>query len=259
MTEQDTQQRDGKTPSVLLNGIRVLEAFSVEEPVLGVTEIARRLQLHKSTVSRTLTTLEEAGLVERETTTGRFTLGLGVIGLAGPILANLDVRKIAYPHLVALTKRTGETSALMVWNDSASVVVEQVPSPKQVKHTATIGTRYTTAASSSVRVLLSGLAEHEISETMSRGRYGAETETDGLIQRLRETTAAGYAINDGESSVEETGISAPVFDHRGHVTSAVLFSAPRFRTGPDMLEPLAYTVRATAREISHRLGAEPEQ
>ncbi|MGH3520875.1 MAG: IclR family transcriptional regulator [Haloechinothrix sp.] len=260
MTEQDSDQRDGRGPSVLLNGIRVLETFSVEEPVLGVTDIARKVNLHKSTVSRTLAILEQAELVERDDQTGRFKLGLGVIGLAGPILANLDVRRVAYPLLVELTRRTGETSALMVWNGHESVVVEQVPSPKHVKHTAAIGTRYNTVASSSVRVFLAGLPEAEVDEALRRGLYGSgtgEVSRERLIDRLRKTAAVGYAINDGETSVEEAGVCAPVRDHRGEMVAAVLLSAPRFRTAPDMLGPLAETVRGIAEEISDRLGAQP--
>ena len=133
---------DSRSPSVLLNGLRVLESFSITEPVLGVTEIARKVDLHKSSVSRILATLEKAGYVERDDSSGRFRLGLGLIALTGPLLANLDVRRMAHPELAALTQRTGETSALMVWNGHEAVVVEQVSSPKQVKHTASVGTRF---------------------------------------------------------------------------------------------------------------------
>ncbi|WP_368680993.1 IclR family transcriptional regulator [Rhodococcus opacus] len=176
------------SPSVLLNGLRVLESFSIAEPVLGVTEIARKVDLHKSSVSRMLATLEKAGYVERDEGTGRYRLGLGLIALAGPLLANLDVRRVAQPELEELTRRTGETSALMVWNGHESVVVEQIPSPKQVKHTAAVGTRYDTYASSSVQVFLSEMPQAETErlfdrrllvgpdEQESRGEYFDELE-----------------------------------------------------------------------------------
>ncbi|MGH3438538.1 MAG: IclR family transcriptional regulator [Sciscionella sp.] len=250
-------EQDGRGTSVLRNGIRVLAAFSVEEPVLGVTEIARQVELHKSTVSRILATLELDELVERDADTGRFRLGLGVIGLAGPLLANLDVRRVAYPALQDLTHRTGETSALMVWNGHESVVAEQVASPKHVKHTAAIGTRYDTVASSSVRVFLAEIAEPETDRMLQRGlfRAGADDQSRSRIQhRLREVRDAGYAINDGETSVEEVGICAPVRDHRDLAVAAVLLSAPRFRTSSQLLHPLAETVRDVAREVSARLG-----
>jgi IclR family transcriptional regulator, acetate operon repressor len=77
----------------------------VDEPLLGVTEIARRVGLHKSTVSRTLPTLERVGLVERDPGSGCFQLGIGVIGVTGPLLANLDVCRVALSALAA-TRRT---------------------------------------------------------------------------------------------------------------------------------------------------------
>jgi DNA-binding IclR family transcriptional regulator len=252
--EPDEQSRGA---SVLHNGIRVLASFSVAEPVLGVTDIARRVDLHKSTVSRILSILEGDDLVERDAETGRFRLGLGIIGLAGPLLANLDVRRAAYPALQELTRRTGETSALLLWNGHESIVAEQVPSPKQVKHTTPIGTRYETLDSSSVRVFLADLPAEDVEAMVYRGLLGAGRDEHVLNRvhaRLDETRHVGYAINDGETSVEEVGISAPVRDHRDVTVAAVLLSAPRFRVSADLLPRIAETVRRVAFEISARLG-----
>jgi DNA-binding IclR family transcriptional regulator len=245
--------------SVLHNGIRVLRSFSVDEPALGVTEIARRVDLHKSTVSRLLNQLEQLDLVLRDPESGRFRLGLGLIGIAGPLLANLDVRRVAYPSLERLTERTGETSALVVWSGHESVSVEQVPSPKLVKHTTPIGTRYTTAASSSVQVFLAELPEGRARELLERGLVRSERRDDvelsAYLERLAAVRSSGVAINAGETHVEEVGISAPVRDHRGHLVAALLLSAPSFRVSEQLRDQLAGVVRETAAEISTRLGA----
>ncbi|BBX35860.1 IclR family transcriptional regulator [Mycolicibacterium mageritense DSM 44476 = CIP 104973] len=243
--------------SVLLNGLRVLESFSITEPVLGVTEIARKVDLHKSSVSRILATLEKAGYVERDNSTGRFRLGLGLIALTGPLLANLDVRRVAQPELEELTRRTGETSALMVWNGHESVVVEQVQSPQQVKHTASVGTRYDTYQSSSVQVFLSEMPRAEVQRLFDRRLLVGPDDTQAVHAYLEELDRArdqGYAVNDGRTSIEEVGICAPVHDHRGVLVAAILLSAPRFRVPPTMLEPIGRTVAETARHVSQRLG-----
>jgi IclR family acetate operon transcriptional repressor len=137
-----------------VNAIAVLRSFTAEEPLLGVTEIASRIGLHKSTVSRILATFEQEHLVERDADSRRFRLGLGMIALAGPLLAELEERRVAYPVLRELSERTGETSALMVWNGSESMCVEQIASRHQVKHLAPLGARYNEALSSSVQVFL---------------------------------------------------------------------------------------------------------
>ena len=252
------QQGDSRaSASVLLNGLGVLEAFSIADPVLGVSEIARRVGLHKSTVSRILSTLEQAGYVEREDGGGRFRLGLGLIALAGPLLADLDVRRVAQRSLAQLTERTGETSALMVWNGTESVVVEQVQSPKQVKHTAAIGTRYDTYESASVKVFLAELPDAEVDRLFARrllaGAYD-EHALESYTAELMQVREQGYAINDGRTSVEEVGVASAIRDHRGVVVAALLLSAPRYRVPPSLLEVLARDVAQGASEVSARLG-----
>lgn len=242
----------------LLNGLGVLEAFSIEKPVLGVTEIAQGVGLHKSTVSRILSGLADAGYVQRDEATGRYRLGLGLLALSGPLLADLDVRRAALPYLEELTERTLETSALAVWNGQEAVVVEQVPSPHQVKHTASIGTRYNRFASSSVRVCLAALSEARSRELLASGtvllgdEYGSDLKgAAGELARVRE---AGVAVNDGLTTPEEFGVSAPVWDYRERMAGCVVASAPRSRIGPGAGALLEAAVRETAAAVSARLG-----
>ncbi|MFB6955864.1 IclR family transcriptional regulator [Streptomyces sp. NPDC056309] len=248
----------GRGMTVLRNGIGVLRTFSVDEPELGVTEIATRTGLHKSTVSRILATLEQDGLVERDPGSRRFRLGLGVIAMAGPLLADLDVRRAAYPVLQELSHRTGETAALLVWNGAEAVCVEQVASRHEVKHSTPLGTRYQTAASSSVQVFLGRLPSERVRALVASGAVVhpglGDAAVDAYLLRLAESAERGYAVNYGETSVEEVGVAAPVFDHRGEVVASVLVSAPRFRVSPEGLPVLGETVRDSAAQVTARLG-----
>jgi DNA-binding IclR family transcriptional regulator len=240
----------------VLNAVKVLDVFTIAEPVLGVSEIARRVDLHKSTVSRILSTLEQVELVERDEHTGRFQLGVGIIGVAGPLLAHLDVRRVAYPALEQLVELTGETGALAIWSGHESVVVEQVPSPKQVKHTTPLGARFSKASSASVQVFLAERPEADVHRLLRRGlvQPGIGTEEE-LLQRLEKVRAQGFALNDGETDPEELSISAPIRDHRARVVAAVLLSAPRSRMTPFMVNDGVTRVGAAAEQISARLGA----
>jgi IclR family transcriptional regulator, acetate operon repressor len=249
---------EGRGTSVVVNAIAVLRSFSVDEPLLGVTEIASRIGLHKSTVSRILATLEAENLVERDPDTRRFRLGLGLIAVAGPLLAELDERRVAYPVLRELTERTGETSALMVWNGTESMCVEQIASPHQVKHTAPLGTRYTDALSSSVQVFLAAEDPERVRSLIRSGTIAFPgLDDDGLeayLLRLKEAAARGYATNYGETSLDEVGVAAPVYDHRGDIAASVLIPAPRFRVSPETLQALGEACAAAARRVTGRLG-----
>lgn len=260
MTERVGTQPQGAAAS-LLNGLAVLEAFTTAHPVLGVTEVSDRVGLHKSTVSRMLNGLAEAGYVQRDEGSGRFRLGLGLLGLAAPLLAELDVRRAALPHLEDLTARTSETSAISLWNGNEAVVIEQVASPHQVKHSAHIGTRYTRWASSSVRILLSTLDMRTVEQQVDSGTIEV-TEQDRIDGGYADAAAhlamirdAGLAVNDGQTTYEEFGVSAAIWDYRGKIAGCITVSAPRSRVQHlGIGDELAEATKETARAVSARLG-----
>lgn len=239
--------------SPIANVFEVLRCFTAEEPLQGVTEVAAQVGLHKSSVSRLLTTLEELEVVEREESSRKYRLGLGLIGIAGPLLANLDVRRLALPSLRQLAGDTRETAALAVWNGSETVIVEQVASPLQIKHTTALGTRYCTTDSASVRVFLAERDSAEVRALVERGHLETSGSVANVLERLEHERERGFAVNHGDTSPDEVGIASPVRDHRGEVVAAVLLAAPFYRAGERVAE-LAGACRATAAEISARLG-----
>ncbi|MGA7205263.1 MAG: IclR family transcriptional regulator [Specibacter sp.] len=249
---------DSRGTSVIVNAIAVLRCFSAHEPLLGVTEIAQRVGMHKSSVSRILATLEQEELVERDPDSRRFKLGLGLIAVAGPLLAELEERRVAYPLLRRLTELTNETSALMVWNGHESMCVEQIASPQQVKHTAPLGARYNDALSASVQVFLSLEPQERVRSLLQRGTVtypGADQAAqEAYLLRLADVAQRGFATNYGESSLDEVGVAAPVFDHRGDPVAAVLIPAPKFRVSQERLLTLGEACAATARLVTSRLG-----
>jgi IclR family acetate operon transcriptional repressor len=80
---------------------------------------------------------------------------------------------------------------------------------------------------------------------------------DAYQIKLKDATARGWAINYGESSLDEVGVAAPVYDHRGDIVAAVLISAPRFRVSRERLQSLGEACAASARKITTRLGGRP--
>lgn len=249
---------DTKGASVIVNAIAVLRSFTADEPLLGVTEIANRVGLHKSTVSRILATFEQENLVERDADTRRFRLGLGLIAVAGPLLAELEERRVAYPVLRELTELTGETSALMMWEGNESICVEQIASRHQIKHTAPLGARYSDALSSSVQVFLGIQPEERVRSLLRSGAITYpgldENSLEDYLLRLKDDSRRGWAINYGESSLDEVGVAAPVYDHRGDLVAAVLIPAPRFRVSKERLQSLGESCRAAADKVTARLG-----
>jgi len=81
----------------------------------------------------------------------------------------------------------------------------------------------------------------------------------GYLQRLKDDSRPGWAINYGESSLDEVGVAAPVYDHRGDVVAAVLIPAPRFHVSKERLLVLGESCMAAADKVSARLGGNASQ
>lgn len=248
---------DARSRSVISTAMEVLRCFDTEHRHLGVVEIAEVTGLHKSSVSRLMTTLEGERLVERDPVTRRYSLGLGLLSVAGTLLADLDVRRAAYPVLAGLAERTQESCSLMVWTGDESVCVEQVPSSQTIKHTSAIGASYRTTASSSVLVFLAELNAQEVEDLLTDTRLelqGQRSPID-LHRSLDRVRRDEVALNDGVTDPAEVGVSALVRDHRDLPVAAVLVSAPRFRIDRARLDQLTGDCRAAAKVISRSLGA----
>ncbi|MDO2933986.1 IclR family transcriptional regulator [Paeniglutamicibacter sulfureus] len=257
----ETTTAEPRGASVIVNVIDVLRCFTVEHPVLGVTEIAAQVGLHKSSISRILATLEQERIVARDEATRKYSLGLGLIAVAGPLLANLDVRRVSYPFLAELARDTGETAVLTIWDGIESVSVEQIPSLHQVKHTSAMGSRYNTALSASVQVFLAHEDAERAAALLEAGTVVLPENTASTraayLKRLEEVRVRGYAANYGETSGEEVGVAAPIFDHRGTVVACALVAAPYYRVSQEQLAALGADCVRAARQISMRLGASP--
>ena len=242
--------------SVVHNVIDVLRCFSSEHPLVGVTEIADQVGLHKSSVSRLLSTLETEGWVEQDVTTRKYQLGLGLIAVAGPLLANLNVRKVAYPYLRELAENTQETTVLAIWEKSAAVTVEQIASERTIKHTSPLGSRYDSTGSATVQVFLADMEPSSIQKLLDQEvtRLQQGWTRAQLTQRLDKVRQQGYATNLRETYADEVGIAAPVYDHRNQVVAAVLIAAPAYRIDEAVTMQLIQQCVETAAKISTRMG-----
>lgn len=251
-------KNDPRSGSVISTMMAVLRCFDSEHRHLGVVEIAEATGLHKSSISRLMSTLETERLVERDPVTRRYSLGLGLLSVAGTLLADLDVRRAAYPLLVDLADRTAESCSLMVWTGDEAVCVEQVPSSQTIKHTTAIGTTYSTSASSSVKTFLADLDPAKVEELLTGSRLELQGHRSParLHEDLERVAREGFAVNDGDTDPSEVGVGAPVRDHRGVAVATVLVSTPRYRTDPDRLAQLAEHVRWAAAEVTRGLGGQ---
>ncbi len=224
----------------------------------GVTELARRLGLHKSTASRLLATLEKRGLVEQDDETGRYRLGLVVIRLAEKAERTLDLRVIAMPELDRLARATHETTGLGIADGDQFLTVAQADGPNLVAVGDWTGRGVPIHSVAAGKVLLAAMPEREILKLVRRGldRFTDRTITqlEPLLEDLARIRRRGYATAFGEFEAGRNAVAAPVHDARGQVTAAVNIWGPAFRITPGRVPELVQQVRESAAAVSVRLG-----
>jgi DNA-binding IclR family transcriptional regulator len=239
---------------------RALQALELiaEAGELGVTDLGRRLGVHKATASRLAATLAEGGMVERDPASDRYRLGFGLIRLAGTAMAGLDLVRTSRPVLEDLAERTHESVTLGVFSNDEVIYVDQVSSPRLIVSGNWIGRRTPLHCSASGKVFLAWLPMDKRDRLLARPLEVAtpRTVTDlAILQRqLEEARIRGYATILEEIEEGLNAVAAPVRQAGGEVVAAIAVSGPSFRVRPVDLPRLGRVTVDAAAAVSRRLG-----
>lgn len=138
--------------------------------------------------------------------------------------------------------------------------MEQLASTRLVKHTSVLGSRYRTGLSASVQMFLAHQPADTVRALIDAGKIELPQvmAAEDYLPRLEAVRRRGYSINYGETSRDEVSVAAPVFDHRGDVVAAAMVAAPYYRVSAADLDELCSQTVRTARQISARLGYQPQ-
>ncbi|MGH9021922.1 MAG: IclR family transcriptional regulator, partial [Acidimicrobiia bacterium] len=127
--------------SSVRNAARVLTSFSLRDRELGVSELARRLGVGKSTAHRLAVTLATEGLLEQNRANGKYRLGLRMYDLGSLVSVQMDLHEAAADRLQDLRNLTGETVQLAVLDGREVVYVERLESSHTIRLWGRVGHR----------------------------------------------------------------------------------------------------------------------
>ena len=238
---------------------RVLLAFAGDDDALGVTEIARRLGLGKSTVHRALEGLVASGIVTQDPASSLYRLGPRAIELGLRAIGAADIRALALPSMFDLRDSTGETVTLSLRIANERTFLAQMRSRQEVRMLVDIGTRLPLHAGAPGRVILAYLARPELDAVLAAIMplapvTGATVTDEGALRELLAATrAAGWAVSRGERVRSASAVAAPVFA-RDTVIGSIAVSGPHDRFEPADVERHAAAVVEAGRVISARMG-----
>jgi IclR family KDG regulon transcriptional repressor len=237
-----------------------LEQFSDDVDELGVTELSKRLKLHKNNVFRLLATLESRNYIEQNKVTENYRLGLKTLELGQTFIKQMGLLRQARPVLERLVKECNETTYVAILKELQIVYLDVVETDLTVRVVPRVGAQLPAYCTAAGKVQIAYLTEGELENFMpAKGlkRFTPNTITDRneLRKQLKIIAEQGYAIDDEELDIGVRCIGAPIRDYTRRIIGAVSISGPSMRLTEERMEKeLIPIVKKAAEEISTKLG-----
>jgi DNA-binding IclR family transcriptional regulator len=252
--------------SSLEKGLRILTEFSAREPVLGTSELSKRLNAPRTTAYRLLQTLETLGFLERD---GRvhFRLGVSALRIGFQYLDSLRLTQAGTPVLERLRDACALDSHLMMRDGREVVCIASVQVRNQqfgITANCQVGTRLPAHATGYGHVLMGTMTDEEITALylhMPLERFSDHTPgtTRSLIRHIRESLTHDYTIDLPGGHLPYAAIIAAVYDHSGKIVAALGSLVQESDVHqPREREVLGQQVHAAALELSICLGYRPD-
>ena len=256
-------KKDRNFISSLARGLSILEAFDPANPKMGIAELAKETGLSKSTVFRLVQTLRSLGYIVHAGDEKKFILGPKVLGLGFAALSSMELREVAQPYLLELSRMVTETVNLAVLDGWKLIYVERIKTQQIVNINLHVGSRLELYNTAMGRVLaafesedwLCGYLKYlkQLPEAKEYWRYNGQK----FLKILDEVRKTDFAINNEELTPGLRSIASPVRNREGRTVAAVniavsssLYSLQRLKQ--ELMSPL----RKTTQAISLALGFE---
>lgn len=239
--------------------IQLLRCFD-DELELGISELAQRLGLAKSTVYGIVSTLEIHNFLEQDSRTGRYRLGTEIFRLGTKVKS--DLLNLTKPYMEKLVTDYCETVHLVVPDQCSILYIHKIESPHSMRICSRVGERlplYCTAVGKAILAQMDEKGQAAVICATSFHPYTPYTIRDRsvLLQELVKVKADGFAVDREELEIGLTCVAAPVFDGNGKPGAAISVAGPTVRMTNLTIEKIAQGLLGVTREISARIGYLP--
>lgn len=241
------------------HALDVLEQFNVNADEIGVTELSKRLKLHKNNVFRLLATLEARGYIEQNKLTENYRLGLKCLQLGQTFSRQTGLLLQSRGVLEELAKTTKESVFVAIRKNAGIVPLDFVEPQRSVRVVSFLGTALPAHCTAAGKIYLvfeseQGLSQH-LPERLERFTDKTILERKSLQDQLKEIVVTGYALEQGEYTDDVSSVAVPIRDYTRILVGALALAAPSYRLTSDAIKTnIAPTLVRAGNELSKRLG-----
>ena len=242
----------------VLNTLRVLEEVASRQPI-GVGELARVLDMPKSSVQRALVTLHTAGWIRPASgEVTRWVMTTRALAVGGRASGDLDLRGAALPIMEDLRRHTEETIHLTVPEDGKMVLIERLETDKPVRTSMALGHALPLHASANGKAVLANSSPEVIrqlpADELPRYTDTTITDPDELRAELAVIRGRGFAVNHGEWRSDVGSVAAAVMGGHEKPIASLSVNIPISRLTQESEAAFGAAVSEAASSLSARLG-----
>jgi DNA-binding IclR family transcriptional regulator len=244
--------------------LTLIELMARQQEPARLQDLARKLDMPASTVLRFLAALQHRDYAAQDIETGCYFLTFKLCGLADSIRANQSLRNIGLPYLRSVAAAFDESCNLSIEYDMSVMYIEAVQGPSKtlmsLQRIGNIAPMHCTAVG---KLLLLGYSSQQLDQLLAvKGlvRYTPATLTSRqiLLSELESIRARGYAYDNEECEQGARCVAAPIRDYTGRIIAGISVSGPVTRMTDAHIEKNLPVLLDSARQVSARLGWQPE-
>ncbi|WHX42677.1 IclR family transcriptional regulator [Mesobacillus sp. AQ2] len=241
--------------------LKIMDLFDERERELSITEISKRMNLHKSTVHSLLKTLQEQRYISQNEENGKYRLGLKLFERGNMVLSDLDLRKVARYHLEKLSSTTNLTVHLVILDGQEGIYIDKVEGSGVTVLYSRIGRRVPVHTSAVGKSLISMKNEAELDQFLENYQYTKQTpksisSKEELLEEIDHVRSAGYSVDNEENEPGIFCLAVPIKNYSGKVVAGISMSMPAAKVTEEIREQYVGLLKECSTSISKELGYE---
>ena len=240
----------------LVRGLLVLECFSPQEDSFTLSELAKRLDIPKSSLYRVVKTLSHMNYLRYEGRSKRYYLGMRVLSLGFSMLQSMELREIARPYMERLSRECNRTVNLAVFDKDEMVYVERIRVPGIRAFNIGVGNRIPVWNTAVGRAVLAHFDPEQVKEMLQRARRSPDFQLDEerMAKILFDVRKEGFAVSNQEFQRWVLAIAVPIFTASGVAGAINLVGEPEDVTVETLRNEYAPKLIQVGKELSESLG-----
>ena len=242
---------------VIEKTLTIIKAFVDIQPEWGVRELAKELDFPVSTLHRFLLSLQEEGILESNSSTGKYSVGFEMIRISSVITANVDILKTIKPFMRKLVDQHNETICLVLYNNKLRKIafVDKVTGLNPLQYVVNLGEFQSVPYGASGKSIFAFLDYTEREAIYQQEGFSEEQQLE-VEKELITIRLKGYASTHDQRITGAKGIAAPIINSTNQAIGSLVFTVPKNRFEILKEQEIVHDLLESARQISRILGKE---